>query len=163
MDKVKTIITRAVYGVAEKECRQTLSLDTYDSQMDEEPQSILGCVVQDLHLNEPVLETKGRGEMTVGVRGTYALHVWYQMGEDTRIFKETVEFSQHIVVPGQDECPYSNEEIRAWLLGEPRCVESSVRTEGESTSVYLDVVYCIHVEVVGEAAISVRVYEEDRA
>lgn len=162
MDKVKTIITRAVYGVAEKECRQTLSLDTYDDQVDEEPQNILGCIVQDLRLSAPALESKGRGEMTVGVRGTYVLHVWYQMGDDTRVFKETVEFTQHIVVEGQDECPYSNEEIRAWLIGEPKCVESTIRTEGQETSVYLDVVYCIHVEVVGEAAISVRVFEEER-
>lgn len=161
MDKIKTIITRAVYGVAEKECRQTLSLDTYDDQVDEGPQDILGCVVQDMHLDQPVLESKGRGEMTVGIRGSYMLHVWYQVGEDTRIFKETVEFTQHIVVAGQDECPYANEEIRAWLIGEPRCVESSARNEGQSASVYLDVVYCIHVEVVGEAAISVRVYEEE--
>jgi hypothetical protein len=162
MDKVKTIITRAVYGVAERECRQTLSLDTYDSQVDEEPQQILGCVVKDLQLMEPVLESKGRGEMTVGVRGTYVLHVWYQVDDDTRVFKETVEFTQHIVVPGQDECPYCNEEIRAWLIGDPKCVEST-NTDGQENSVYLDVVYGIHVEVVGEAAISVRVYEEDKA
>jgi hypothetical protein len=161
MEKVKTIITRAVYGAAEKECRQTLSLDTYDDTAEHGPQNILGCVVQDMRLSNPVLESKGKGEITVGVRGTYVLHVWYQMGDDTRVFKETVEFSQHITVEGQDDCPYSNEEIRAWLVDEPRCVESAIKTEGQDTTVYLDVVYTIHVEVVGEAAIDVRVFEKE--
>ena len=102
MEKVKTIITRAVYGAAEKECRQTLSLDTYDDTAEHGPQNILGCVVQDMRLSNPVLESKGKGEITVGVRGPNGMY-GTRWGT-TPVFGAS-GFFQHITVEGQDGCP----------------------------------------------------------
>jgi len=153
----REIITKAICGTGRQNFRYTEFLAIPAGR---KPSSILGSSVTRVKLTEPlVTEVTGNGTRSVRVSGTFDLNIWYSYNSDqaTDVAKETVKFTEAIVMDDIAEAITGQVDARAVLVKAPQCHKAVI---SENSLIQVDVELGIYAEIVGETKVYVQVYQD---
>ncbi len=156
MEEVRTIITNAVYGRKEKTFRKIIRVTADEAQINPE---VLGCCV----CGAKVLSSCIEGDIEEGKKAKakvkFDIHIWYRTDSDTKVAKVNTEFSDIIEVSKQGAQGFSHEELNVWMKEEPKCLEPVIIGNSEGSQIAVEMEYVLEAEIIGEAVLSVRVFD----
>ncbi len=154
MEEIKKIFVKALYGRG----TESFSKDIHINTNGQKPEEILGTVI----INAGILNWTPEGNINNGkavrVEGIFDVHLWYALNGDTKVASASSEFSDMVMIYGQDAEKYSDEEVRAWIQKTPKCSKTSITGGPEGPGVTATVEYELGVEIMGQTELGVKVF-----
>lgn len=92
----------------------------------------------------------------VVVKGTYEMNIWYAYneGRDTALLAVPVEYEDEVPLRRNEATPDSVCEVRVWNTYGPKVIDTEIR----GADVVITCSRTWHAEIIGEAALCVKVY-----
>jgi spore coat protein E len=158
MEEIKKIIAKAAYGQSTK----SFSKEIHISLEGKKPTEVLGVIITNAEIISCALEGNIENGKAVRIKGKFDVHLWYALNGDTKVTKGSANFSDIVIVSGQEAEKYNHEEVRAWIQKNPQCSGTSIVDGTEGPGVTAAVKYELGTEIVGQTALSVKaVYTVD--
>lgn len=154
MEETRRIIAKAAYGQGAKIFSKGIDINTYERK---KPTQILGCIITDAEILSCSFEGNVDNGKAVKVNIKFDTHLWYGLGGDTKVEKISTKFSDIVKINAQGSEKYSDEEVRAWIIQEPRCARTSIIEGREGASVRVEAEYELGAEIIGQTALNVKV------
>jgi len=154
MEQIKKIIAKAAYGQGTKAFSKGIDINTYERKR---PTQILGCIITDAEISGCSFEGNVEKGKAVRVNIKFDTHLWYALGNDTKVAKASTKFSDVVTINEKGAEAYSDEEVRAWIKQAPKCTRTSVVDGHEGAGVKAQIEYELGAEIVGLTTLNVRV------
>lgn len=145
----KEIVTKAIIGKGKKSFKNTYTMD-----VEETPDTILGCWVINHHFDGYKTGDK------IGVRGNFDINIWYSYdnNQKTTVVSKNIEYDDtfSIKLKAGTEVE-SDTDIIVRSLYQPNC--SNVDTDGNTIKFNIDKE--LGIEIVGETKVKIAIEEEE--
>lgn len=153
MKEIKKIIAKAVYGQGTKSFSKDILMNTMEGK---KPTEVLGATVTNAEIVSCSLEGNTNNGKAVKIKGKFDVHLWYALNGETKVMKASTNFSDIVIVSGQEAGKYNHEEVRAWIQKTPKCSGTSVIDGPGGPGVTATVNYELGAEVVGQTALNIK-------
>ncbi len=154
MSEIKKIIAKAAYGQGAQAFSKGVNINTYERKR---PTKILGCIITDAEILSCSYEGDIENGKAVKVSIKFDTHLWYGMGNDTKVSKASTKVSEIVKIHAKGAEKYSDEEVRAWIKKAPVCTKTSIIDGQEGAVVLAQVEYELGAEIIGLTSLNVRV------
>jgi spore coat protein E len=154
MEEIKKIIAKAAYGQGTKSFSKDIHINTNERKR---PTEILGISITNAEILSSAFEGNIKNGKVVRIKGTFDVHLWYALNGDTKAAKVSTNFSDIVMVNGQEAEKYSNEEVRAWIQKIPKCSGTSITDGPEGPGAIATIEYELGAEIVGQTTLNVKV------
>ncbi len=162
MEGARKIITKAIYGHKTQEFEKTIEIGAAEGLG---PEMVLGGTVTGMEISECSMKHKSSNGCEVVVSGEYEVHIWYQTGNETKIFKEKIQFDNLIAVTTPPDAEaVGHQEMRTWIENQPKCASKLVAHKNPDKNIIsVKISYTLGVEIIGESTLYVKILlpEED--
>lgn len=149
MSLYKEIVTKAIIGKGKKSFKNTYSID-----VEEKPDTILGCWV----INHQFDGYK-KGDK-VGVKGNFDINIWYSYDNNkkTTVASKNIEYDDtfNITLKNNND-DYNDTDIIVRSLYQPNC--SNVDINGSTIKFSIDKE--LGIEIVGETKVKIAIEEDE--
>ncbi len=156
MEESRRIIADAVYGKKTQAFRKIIRVTADEEQKSTE---ILGCRVCGAKVLGSCIEVDNGAGKKVKAKVNFDIHIWYRTESDTKVAKLSAEFFEHIEVAKQGAETFSHEKADVWIKENPKCLEPIVIGNPEGNQFAVEMEYALEAEVIGEGALSVKVFD----
>lgn len=145
-NSVREIITKAIVSKGTKK-----SIKKYTFEL-ESISKVLGCYLSNHHF-----EASFKDGVPV-VIGTYDLHLWYSLYEDSVLYKTQISYVDEMELRIQDDRSFKEEDtIEADCIKEPKCVGANL----EGTIVSLEIEKEMTVRIIGDACLLIKTHDNE--
>lgn len=149
MSLYKEIVTKAIIGKGKKSFKNTYNID-----VEEKPDTILGCWVINHQFNGYKKDDK------VGVKGNFDINIWYSYDNNkkTTVASRNIEYDDtfNISLKNNND-DYNDTDIIVRSLYQPNC--SNVDINGNSIKFSIDKE--LGIEIVGETKVKIAIEEDE--
>lgn len=156
MEGIRRIVTNAVYGRKAHTYRKIIRVTADEGENDTD---ILGCCV----CEAKILGSSIEGDISEGKKARAKvridIHIWYRTENDTKVAKISTEFSDVIKVAKQGTETFRDEKVSVWMKEDPKCYKPVVIDNPEGNQIAVEMEYVLEAEIIGEALLSVRVFD----
>lgn len=145
----KEIVTKAIIGKGKKSFKNTYTLDVEDS-----PNTILGCWVINHHFDGYKTDDK------VGVKGNFDINIWYSYdnNQKTNVVSKNIEYDDKFNIKLRETADVDGDtDIIVRSLYQPNC--SNVDINGNTIKFNIDKE--LGIEVVGETKVKIAIEEDE--
>ena len=160
MEEIKRIITRAVYGNRTQRFQNIVRIPAREMG---KLKDVLGGMINGAKvLNTSIEEADNKG-IQVRADVEFEVHIWYWSDNDTKVYKTDVKSSDVIAFEKQRSDRFSHEDVRVWMKEKPRFIGASIIREPEGDVVAVQLEYELEAEIIGEALLNVKVFNNNDA
>ncbi len=145
----KEIVTKAIIGKGKKSFKNTYTIDVEDS-----PDTILGCWVINHHFDGYKTNDK------VGVKGNFDINIWYSYdnNQKTNVVSKNIEYDDKFNIRLKENSNIDGDtDIIVRSLYQPNC--SNVDINGNTIKFNIDKE--LGIEVVGETKVKIAIEEDE--
>lgn len=156
LEGIRKIVTNAVYGRKAHTYRKIIRVTADEGENNPD---VLGCCVCGAKiLGSSIEEDIGKGKKA-RAKVKFDIHIWYRTGSETKVAKISTEFSDVIEIAKQGTETFCDERVSVWMKEEPKCLKPVVIGNPEGNQIAVEMEYILEAEIIGEALISVRVFD----
>ncbi|MGE5472625.1 MAG: outer spore coat protein CotE [Ignavibacteriales bacterium] len=155
-NSIRTIITNAVYGKSTQSFKTTVYIRPEQTKV---PNHVLGCNITGAKITECSFEDVSEEMGNVIVNGSFEIHYWYELNNDTFVGKTIERFSQKVPLKNLGGEFYSDKQVIGQFSKAPKSLGTMILNKEGIHTIAVNVAYELSVEAFGQAKLNIVTYQ----